>query len=52
MSTRSIISGLALATLAALAGCSDDHGISSDENARRACLGLDAMIGKAMDVTC
>jgi hypothetical protein len=46
---RSITAALAIACLAALAGC-DDEGVSSDEEARLTYYGLDEMIGKAMDL--
>jgi hypothetical protein len=41
---------LGLAALTALAGCGDDEKVSSEEEARRAYLGLDMMVGKAMDL--
>jgi len=41
---------LAMVCLTAFSGCGDDEGVSSPEEARRAYLGLDAMIGKAMDL--
>ena len=40
---------LGLAALTALVGCGDE-GVSSEEDARRAYLGLDIMVGKAMDL--
>jgi hypothetical protein len=50
VSTRSnIIRVTAIASLLGLAGCSDS-GVSNEEEAHRTYLGLDAMIGKAMDL--
>ncbi len=40
---------IALAVLTVLSGCGDS-GVSSEEQARRAYLGLDTMVGKAMDL--
>lgn len=39
-----------IAVLAASAGCSDDDDIDSDEEARRAYLGLDASIAKSLEL--
>jgi hypothetical protein len=50
MTIRAMIAVSALASAALLAGCSDDEKVSSEEEARLAYMGLDVMVGKAMDL--
>jgi hypothetical protein len=49
-STRLCSVLVALATLAALPGCGDDDGVSSEEKARQAYYGLEKMVDRAMDL--
>ena len=49
MNIRRLAGMLALGSLTILVGCGDE-GVSSEEQARRAYLGLDTMVGKAMDL--
>lgn len=50
MSIRCIIGAVTIACVVGLAGCGEDEGVSSEEEARLTYYGLDLMVGKAMDL--